>query len=74
MANPFLQKARDEEFNKLEELYKLLLNLHQDGPYNTLFNGPMYKELHQKREEMLEFLVELGNELNQSKLNLELSN
>jgi len=64
MVNPFLQRTRNDEFNKLEELYKLLLNLKHNGPYHTLFNDMMYQELHQKREEMMEFLVELGNELN----------
>lgn len=64
MANPFLEQRRKEEFNKLAELYKLLLNLHHDGPYNTVFKDPMYKELHQKRKEMMGLLIDLGNELN----------
>ena len=62
--NPFLQRTRNDEFNKLEELYKVLLNLQNDGPYHTIFNDTMYKHLHQKRHEMMDLLVELGNELN----------
>ena len=64
MTNPFLQRTRNDEFNKLEELYKLLSNLENSGDYHTLFDSPIYKELHQKRKEMMDLLVELGNELN----------
>jgi hypothetical protein len=63
MTNPFLQRTRNDEFNKLEELYKLLSNLENSGDYHTLFNSLMYKELHQKRKEMMALLVELGNEI-----------